>query len=129
MVVDDYSWGLGSGMLRAVKELLVELGAVHVVVRGNCAYWQGISGERGRTRGDALIVYRKGLVLKGFCGMWMTGSQTEWNIWMVSQPAQGAERHMHVGRVTQECIIAKQPPTKFHYATLVAHDVASGKGM
>ena len=35
---------------------------------------------------------------------------------------------MHVGRVTQEHIIAEQPPTKFHHTTLVARDVASGKG-
>ena len=32
--------------------------------------------------GDTLIVYRKGLVLKRFCHVWMTGSQMEWNIWM-----------------------------------------------
>ena len=41
----------GRGVLHAVKELLVELGAAHVVARGNCAYWQGISGERGRAWG------------------------------------------------------------------------------
>ena len=51
VIVDDYSWGLGSGALRTVKELLVELGAAHVVARGNRAYWQGISGERGRACG------------------------------------------------------------------------------
>ena len=71
-----------SGVLRAVKELLVELGAACVVARGDHAYWQGISGERGCVCGDALIVYRKGLVLKRCCGMWMTGSQMELNIWM-----------------------------------------------
>ena len=31
VVVDNYSRGLGSGVLPAVEELLVELGAVHVV--------------------------------------------------------------------------------------------------
>ena len=36
---------------------------------------------------------------------------------------------MHVGRITQERIITEQPATKFHRTTLVAHDVASGKGM
>ena len=71
-----------SGTLHAVKELLVELGVAHVVARGDRAYWQGISGERGHMCGDALIVYRKGLVLKRCCGVWMMGSQTEWNIWM-----------------------------------------------
>ena len=67
----EVSWPVDGrrGALRAVKELLVELGAAHVVAQGNHAYWQGISGERGRTRGDALIVYRKGLVLKRFCRM------------------------------------------------------------
>ena len=33
----------------------------HVVARGECTYWQGVSGEWGHARGDALIVYRKGL--------------------------------------------------------------------
>ena len=37
VVADDYSQGLGSGTLCAVEELLVELGAVHVVARGNHA--------------------------------------------------------------------------------------------
>jgi hypothetical protein len=41
----------GRGALRAVEELLVELGAARVVARGDRAYWQGISGERGRARG------------------------------------------------------------------------------
>ena len=49
-----------------VEELLVELRAARVVVQGNRTYWQGISRERGHTRGDALIVYSKGLVLKRF---------------------------------------------------------------
>ena len=49
-----------------VEELLVEIRAARVVVRGNRAYWQGISRERGHARGDALIVYSKGLVLKRF---------------------------------------------------------------
>ena len=31
VVVDDYSRGLGSGALRPIKELLVELRAAHVV--------------------------------------------------------------------------------------------------
>ena len=31
VVVDDYSWGLGSGVLCTAEELLVELGAAHVV--------------------------------------------------------------------------------------------------
>ena len=35
---------------------------------------------------------------------------------------------MHIGHVTQEHIITEQPPTKFHCATLVACNVASGKG-
>ena len=94
VVVDDYSWGLGSGALRTVaRELLVELRVAHVVARGDCAYWQGISGERGHMRRDTLIVYRKGLVLKRFCGVWMTGLQTEWNIWM------GGSAHMGRGEV------------------------------
>ena len=38
VVVDDYSQGLGSGTLRPVKELLVELGAACVVARGDHAY-------------------------------------------------------------------------------------------
>ena len=38
VVVNDYSWGLGSTALRTVKELLVELGVAHVVARGDCAY-------------------------------------------------------------------------------------------
>ena len=38
VVVDDYSQGLGSGALRPVEELLVELGAACVVARGNRAY-------------------------------------------------------------------------------------------
>ena len=96
VVVDDYSRGLGSGVLRPIEELLVELGAAHVVARGDCTYWQGISGERGCTCGDALIVYRKGLVLKRFCGMWMTGLQTEWNIWMGGSAHTGrGEVHAH----------------------------------
>ena len=96
VVVNNYSWGLGSGVLRAVKELLVELRAACVVAQGDCAFWQGISGERGRARGDTLIVYRKGLVLKRFCGMWMMGSQTEWNIWMGRSACTGhGEVHTH----------------------------------
>ena len=47
VVVDNYSWGLGSGTLCTVEELLVELGAVRIVARGNCIYWKGISGEWG----------------------------------------------------------------------------------
>ena len=105
-VVDNYSWGLGSGTLHAVKELLVELGAVHVVVRGNHAYWQGISGEWGRAHGDALIVYRKGLVLKRFCCMWMMGSQMEWNIWIGGSARTGRgeahARRLHYSR-TNHC--------------------------
>ena len=42
----------GQGEGRTVEELLVELGAARVVARGDRAYWEGISGERGRTRGD-----------------------------------------------------------------------------
>ena len=42
----------GRGALRAVEELLVELGAARVVARGYRAYCQGISRERGRGRGD-----------------------------------------------------------------------------
>ena len=85
-----------SGALRTVEGLLVELGAACVVARGNCAYWQGISGERGCAHGDALIVYRKGLVLKRCCGMWMMGSQTEWNIWMGGSAHMGCgEAHAH----------------------------------
>ena len=57
-------------------------GRAQVVAQGDHAYWQGISGEWGHMRRDALIVYRNGLVLKRFCHMWMTGSQMEWNIWM-----------------------------------------------
>ena len=86
-----------SGALCAVEELLVELGAARVVARGNCAYWQGISGERGHTRRDALIVYRKGLVLKRCCGMWMTGLQTKWNIWMGGSACTG-RREVHACR-------------------------------
>ena len=89
VVVDNYSRGLGSGALRPVEELLVELGAACVVAQGDRAYWQGISGERGCARGDALIVYRKGLDLKRFCGMWMMGSQMEWNIWMGGSARMG----------------------------------------
>ena len=50
----DVSWPVdgGRGTLRAVEELLVELGAARVVARGDRAYWQGISRERGRARGD-----------------------------------------------------------------------------
>ena len=98
VIVDDYSQGLGSGMLCTVEELLVELGAVRVVVQGdhNHAYWQGISGERGHMCRDALIVYRKGLVLKRFCSMWMTGLQMEWNIWMGgSARTECGEAHAH----------------------------------
>ena len=47
VIVDNYSWGLGSGMLHAVKELLVELWAVRVVARGNHTYWQGIRPSVG----------------------------------------------------------------------------------
>ena len=42
----------GRGEGRAVEELLVELRAARVVARGDRAYWQGISGEWGRARGD-----------------------------------------------------------------------------
>ena len=63
------------------------------MTRGDHAYWQGISGEQGRAHRDALIVYRKGLVLKRFCGVWMMGSQMEWNIWMGrSVSPHGAQR-------------------------------------
>ena len=89
VVVDDYSWGLGSSALRPVKELLVELGEACVVVRGDPAYWQGISGARGHAHGDTLKVYRKGMILKRFCGMWMTGLQMEWNIWMSGSACTG----------------------------------------
>ena len=49
----EVSWPVdgGRGALRAVEELLVELRAVRVVVRGDRAYWQGISREWGRVRG------------------------------------------------------------------------------
>ena len=47
VVVDDYSQGLSSSVLRAVEELLVELRAAHVVARGDCAYWQGIRPSVG----------------------------------------------------------------------------------
>ena len=45
----EVSWPMdgGRGTLCAVKELLVELGVASVVARGDRAYWQGISGERG----------------------------------------------------------------------------------
>ena len=90
VIVDNYSRDLGSDeMLHTVKELLVELGVAHVVARGDRAYWQGISWERGCVRGDALIVYRKGLVLKRFCGVWMMGLQMEWNIWMGGSACMG----------------------------------------
>ena len=56
VVVNDYSRGLGSGTLRPVEELLVELGVVCVVAQGDRAYWQGISGEWGRVRGDELHI-------------------------------------------------------------------------
>ena len=112
VVVDNYSRGLGSGMLRAVEELLVELGAAHVVVRGDRAYWQGISGEWGHTGGDALIVYRKGLVLKRFCGVWMTGLQMEWNIWM------GGSAHTGHGEA-HTC--------RLHYSRMHHHGAASHK--
>ena len=85
--------GRGERRVRAVKELLVALGAAHVVARGDRAYWQSISVKRGPVRGDALIVYRKGLVLKRFCRVWMTGWQMEWNIWM------GRSAHMGCGEV------------------------------
>ena len=39
--------------------------------------------------GDALIVYRKGLVLKRFCSVWMMGWQMEWNIWMGGSARMG----------------------------------------
>ena len=79
--------------------------------------------------GDALIVYRKGLVLKRFCGMWMMGSQTEWNIWMGGSARTGrGEVHTH-RPCYSERIITEQPPTTFHRATLVACDITSGKGM
>ena len=50
----EVSWLVdgGRGALHAAEELLVELGAARVVARGDRAYWQGISGERGRARGD-----------------------------------------------------------------------------
>ena len=38
VVVDDYSQGLGSGVLRPVEELLVELGVACVVAQGDRAY-------------------------------------------------------------------------------------------
>ena len=79
------------GALRAVEEQLVELGAARVVARGDGAYWRGASARSGgaRARGDALVVYRKGLVLRRFCGVWMTGSQTQWNIWMGGSARMG----------------------------------------
>ena len=83
----------GRGVLCTVEELLVELGAALVVARGDCAYWQGISGEWGCMCRDMLIVYQKGLVLKRFCHVWMTGLQMEWNIWM------GRSAHMGCGEV------------------------------
>ena len=45
----EVSWPMdgGRGALRAVEELLVELGVAHVVVQGDHAYWQGISGDSG----------------------------------------------------------------------------------
>ena len=97
VVVDNYSRGLGSGALCPVEELLVELGAAHVVARGDRTYWQGISRERGRACGDALIVYRNGLVLKRFCSVWMMGSQMEWNIWMGRSVCMGS-REAHACR-------------------------------
>ena len=110
VVVDDYSWGLGSGALHPVKELLVELGAAHVVAQGDHAYWQGISGEQGHTRGDALIVYRKGLVLKRFCGVWMMGSQMEWNIWMGRSAHMGhREAHAHHHRAASHKVSPRNP--------------------
>ena len=87
-----------SSTLHAVEDLLVELGAARVVVRGDRAYWQGISGERGCARRDALIVYRKGLVLKRCCGVWMMGSQMEWNIWMGRSAHTGC-REVHACRL------------------------------
>ena len=50
----EVSWPVdgGRGALRTVKELLVELRAARVVARGDHAYWQGLSGEWGRARGD-----------------------------------------------------------------------------
>ena len=51
VVVDDYSRGLGSGALRAVEELLVELGVACVVAQGDRTYWQGISGAGACVRG------------------------------------------------------------------------------
>ena len=50
----EVSWPIdrGRGALCTVEELLVELGVACVVARGDCAYWQGISGERGCMHGD-----------------------------------------------------------------------------
>ena len=42
-------------MLRAVEDLLVELGAARVVVQGDHAYWWGISGEQGCAHRDTLV--------------------------------------------------------------------------
>ena len=110
VIVDDYSQGLGSGALCLVKELLVELGAARIVARGDHAYWQGISGEQGHVRGDALIVYRKGLVLKRFCSMWMMGSQMEWNIWMGRSARMGCrEAHAHHHRAASHKVSPCNP--------------------
>ena len=80
-------------------------------------------------RGDALIVYRKGLVLKRFWGMWMMGSQTEWNIWMGGSACMG-HGEVHACRPRYSRTHHRQAAShKFHCATLVACDVASGKGM
>ena len=43
--------GVLAAALCAVEELLVELGAARVVVRGDHGYWQGIRGERGHMQG------------------------------------------------------------------------------
>ena len=54
----EVSWPVdgGRGALRAVEELLVELGAARVVVRGDCTYWQGISREQGHACGDKSLI-------------------------------------------------------------------------
>ena len=66
----------------------------------------------GHTRRDALIVDRKGLVLMRFCGVWMTGSQMEWNIWM------GRSAHTGCGEAH-----TRRP----HYSRMHHHRAASHK--
>ena len=59
---------------------------------------------------DALIVYRKGLVLKRFCGMWMMGSQMEWNIWMGRSARMGRrEVHAHHCQAASHKVSLRNP--------------------